>query len=294
MTTGNVLFVYDTVTDRPGVTLTASSEVQPVSRLTDIRPMRRWISSGCASEWVKVAAPEGETFAIDTLAWLGFNGTVGAPDGGPGMLATTEMSDNADMTSSVLSRTDELWPPVYGLGDELGLYNGGYPELSDFAQFIPFRVVRLGQQVGGAYLRCTLSDPSNPDGQVRLGRWLAGIGWQPSRNFRLGWSYRWLDTATLRETSGGGIIGNRGVKYREWTLSIGSGAIPLEELLAYADDMLRIVGTSRPFLMVLFPDGETKRLYRTSDYVVFKDAPAILAEHPELGSVAQITARGIR
>lgn len=292
MATGNLLAIYDSVTDRSGVALSASSGGGTVSRLIDIRPGYKWQATGRDAEWLQADAGADDGFLIDTVALVAHNATT---DG----MARTRLSNNADMSSPSYDDIGsgsgvDIWPPVYGLGEQLGLYMGGYPLLTTFAQFTYFRVIRLGAQYAGRYLRTDFTDPTNPDGVFKLGRWIAGIGWQPSRNFRFGWQYTWIDPSPLRFTDGGGVIANRKPKYREFTISIGGGGLPLSEALSYGDDMIRTLGTTRPLLLLLFPDGSANRLYRTSVYGLIKSPVAIVGEHPELGSVAQLVIRELK
>lgn len=287
MTTGNLLAIYDTITDRPGVAMTASSGSSTLSRLLDIRPGYPWQTTGCAAEHLKLDAGSGESFDVDTVAIVGHNANL---DG----TIRTRISDQADLSSPTLDRSDDYWPPVYGLGDQFGLYFGGYPQLTDFAQFTYFRVVRLGAQYSGRYLRLDLANATNADGVLRTGRVMAGIGWQPTRNFQFGWTMRWVDPSPVRRTDGGGVIASRKVKFREFTISIGGGGLPLAEMLTYADDMIRILGRTRPLLLMLFPDGDVNRIYRTSVYGVISSEAAIVGQHYELGSVAQFTVQELR
>lgn len=287
MTTGNMLAIYDTITDRTGVAMTASSGSSTLSRLLDIRPGYQWQTTGCAAEYLALDAGAGETFDVDTVAIVGHNADL---DG----TIRTRISDQSDLSLPTIDQTDDYWPPVYGLGDQFGLYFGGYPQLTDFAQFTYFRVIRLGAQYSGRYLRLDLANSGNTAGVLRTGRVMAGVGWQPSRNFQFGWQYRWVDPSPVKRTDGGGIIASRKVKFREFTISIGGGGLPLSELLAYADDMIRILGRTRPLLLVLFPDADVNRIYRTSVYGVITSDVAIVGQHPELGSVAQITVQELR
>lgn len=275
-TSGNVRFSFDTVTDQPGVVLTASSQATPVTRLQDIRPAKVWQATGNSAEWVQVAAPSGSSLIVDSVGLVAHNATVGGT-------VRIQIGD--------YDETHEAWPPVYGLGDNFGLTLGGYPDLTDFAQFDYVRDIQLGRQVVGPWLRVTIADPGNT-APVRLGRLIAGVPYQPSRNMGVGWSITRVDPSEVSPTDGGGVVGIRRVKYRRLTLAI--RMLRLQEALTRADDMARIVGRTRPVLVSLFPEASLARLYRTTIYGLLETDMALANNYPQWGDVAELTFRELR
>src|SRR4051812_21677452 len=117
MTSGNLLFMYDSISDRSGVSLTASSAASglPVSNLVDMRPKKLWQATGCTSEWVTIDAGSGGQFDVDTIGLVAHNNDVNGT-------VTTQIGDDATFVTNSLSETDEMWPPVWGLGDQFGYY----------------------------------------------------------------------------------------------------------------------------------------------------------------------------
>lgn len=288
--TGNVLFMYDSISDRPGTVIAASSAAAslPVSNLVDMRPKKIWQATGCTSEWVKFDAGSGNQFDIDTLGLVAFNNDVSGS-------VLAQIGDDATFAVNAVSQSFELWPPVWNIGDQFAYYFAGYPNLTAFAQYTYFRLCQfldansLRQQFSGRYCKLTFSNPTLAAGVQQLGRVMAGVAYQPSRNFQYGWQIRWVDPSTVKRTDGGGLIANRKPKYREIDIQIGSKVLPLKELLAYAMTMIRIIGNTRPVLVSLFPLADTPQLYETSAYCVLKSTAAVVGENHLGGTVAQLT-----
>jgi hypothetical protein len=286
---GNVLFLYDPISDRSGVSITASSAAAglPVSNLLDMRPKKIWQATGAASEWVNFDAGAGNQFDIDTIGLVAFNNDV---DGS----VRIQIGDDPTYAVTALDQTFEMWPPVWGLGDQFGYYFGGYPALSAFAQYTYFRVIQfldaLGNrlQYSGRYTRRTFTNPTLAAGVQQLGRDMSGVAYQPSRNFQYGWKIEWIDPSQVKRTDGGGVVANRKPKYRRITIQLGTRALPLKEALNYANTMIRIIGNTRPVLVVLFPQASTDQLYQTSAYCLLTSTAAIVGENAVGATVAQL------
>ncbi len=283
--TGNVLFVYDSVTDRPGTVLTASSEAHPVENLIDIQPGVRWRATGKAG-WIKADAGDGSKFEIDTVVLVAHNGTV---------IGTwrPRISDSVDLSAPLHdARVDgvdpTLWQPAWGLGQNFGYNLGGYPDLARQRHLTPIRVHRLGQVVRGRVLGVDFADSTNAASYFEAGKIMAGVALQPRRNFRYGWSIRpAIDPSKVTKTDGGGVVIARYPAYREIDISIGH--LDLDTALTAADDMIAKIGRTRPVVVVLFPDSASARQYRTALYGLLVSDAAIVGTHARLGEVAQLT-----
>jgi len=278
---GKILWISNSITDRDGVTLTASSAVSGfgVERLQDMRPGHRWRASTANDESVQIDAGSGNTFDVDTAAVVGHPGTV---DGA----VTLDMSDQSDMASPVLTPAAyELWPPVAGAGDQLGLYMGGYPRLTDFANFTPFRVIRLGAMYTARYFRQRVTDPNIA--QWEQGRLMAGIGYQMGRHVQTGWEIKRVDPSIVKRTFGGGVLGNRLKGWREMTVSI--AGLAYSELLIQVDDLIRTVGRTKPVLCLMWPDATLPLLYRTAFYGLLGEDVTITGRWSKHGAVARVT-----
>lgn len=64
------------------------------------------------------------------------------------------------------------------------------------------------------YVFVYVSDTSNPDGYVDVGRFVAGEAWSPERNVAYGFSVRWADTSDVSRTEGGRRLVRQRAKYR--------------------------------------------------------------------------------
>lgn len=118
---------------------------------------------------------------------------------------------------------------------------------------------------------------------------MAGIGYQPSRNFLFGWDVDHDDPSDQEETDGGSVLITARPSAR--VLNVTMGNLPLGEALTQVDDMKRIVGRKRPLLFVPFPDGDVSRIYRTSIYGVVKAWQPIRHTSPLRASGAAMTIR---
>ena len=274
------LWLYDNTLWRTGAALTASSAALPVARLLDYRPGRKWRATGKAAEWIHV--DHGDDVDIDTIFLY-------AGNFGLGDTVRIRISANSDMSSPVYDQTVEVWEPVYGYGVNFGLNYGGYPNLTDFAAFTQRRLIRLGAVYSKRYLRIDFAAPDNGDTYVEAGIVMAGIGYQPSRNFLFGWDVDHDDPSDQEETDGGSVLITARPSAR--VLNVTMGNLPLDEALTQVDDMKRIVGRKRPLLFVPFPDGDVSRIYRTSIYGVVKAWQPIRHTSPLRASGAAMTIR---
>lgn len=277
------LWIYDNTLWRPGVTLTASTQRLAVSNLLDYRPGRKWSPTGKAAEWIHV--DHGADVEIDTILLYAGSFVLGST-------VRVRISNNADMSSPVYDQTPEIWPPVYGFGINYGFSYGGYPNLTAFAAFTQRRLIRLGAVYTGRYLRLDFADPDNPLAYFDLGIVMAGMGWQPSRNFRFNWDTGHEDPTEHHDTDGGDVLIHAKPSHR--VLSVAFGNLELDEVLAQGDDMQRIVGKKRPVLFVPFPDGSLNRIYRTSIYGLPAAWQPIRHTSALRGTIPGVTIRELR
>lgn len=284
-----ILFLYDSITDRPGATLTASSALTPVSNLQDISPSRVWRMGSNAGEWVTVDAGGGNRFAIDTVALVGFNLTAGRPF----QRATVRIrcADAPDMSGTIYDETFPVWPTVSGFGQLFGQQLGGYPAINAAVPYTRRRIIRLPAQVKARVLRLDFTD-TLAAGPLELGRIMAGVGFQPGRNFSYGWQRRTIDPSAMKRTDGGSLIGTRRGIYHETDIQF--GLVDLRQALTQFDDLLSAVGHTRPVLVALFPDASTSMLYRTSDYGVITSTVNLTGTHHAFASVGQMTIQEIQ
>ncbi len=281
---GNVRFTYASVTDLAGAVLTASSERTPVDRLRDMRPGRVWRADGSANEWVQVDAPPGQSLIVSSVSLVNHNGRYDTGIEGPA-------SSTVRIQIGDYDQVHDLWIPAYGLGDNFGLNMGGYLDLDELADFDFLRHVELGDQYTGPSLRVTLNNPSNAN-PLQIGRLMAGLPYQPSRNMTTGWTITRVDPSEVQPTDGGGVIGSERVKYRRITIAI--RMLRLQEALTTADTMAARIGRTRPVLLTLFPNAAVTRQYRTTIYGLLESDFSVANNYPEWGDVAELTFRELK
>jgi len=255
----NVLFLYENKVD--DATMTASStagslgpdnlknrEVEKVARTT-----------GDTAEWWK--ADFGSEVNVSTVClWnhnLGAGGTI-----------RIRLSNNSDLSSPVYDQTSDAWPVLYG-PDDIGLDMcgyGGYAILSEFQNYRYYWLRRLGATYNARYLGVDVADAANPDGYIQAGRLIAGIGWQPTKNFSYGWSIDWQDDSEQIAMDGGGLWIDERQKFRVLTLPF-RFASAADANGSYTD-FQRIVGHAKDVLVVPFPDKSGVEQYRSTLYGV--------------------------
>lgn len=262
----NLLILYrDWVRESTG--LTGSGEATPYERVQEDRPSRRWVATDDQSAWI--GGDAGSVVDANTAAVIAHNGDAGSEvrlrlgtdaqliGGTPDATGVVYDSDWAD-----------LWTPVVGLGfDGFGLSLGGFPILSDFADYRPYWLQRLGTNIGFRYWRLDLrkQGSANSFGDFAVGRLMIGLGLQTQYNIAYGWSWQWVDPSVITDTEESFLVRRRR-KRRD--LRINWERIEAGEALGPFDDLKRIVGTSRTVLAVVFPSQAQNLQYRTTIYGV--------------------------
>lgn len=260
MTTGNgkVLLCFDNKLDT--ATLTASSEASSsttVQNLKDYRPGVQWVATGHASEWVK--ADHGQTEVCSVVIIWNHNGTANAQ-------VQIEKSDVTDFSVDSYNQTFDLWTATEGLGEgglgETGL--GGYPALSAFAAWSPYRVIIIPERPSGRYTRLTFLDPSNTVG-FRAGRVFVGDYSQTGINFLPNWQMGREGSGSSKITGSGSVRLKKGRKRR--ILTINWDFADRTDWKVF-DDLGRIIGIDGSMFVVPFPDDDLAWQYRTTVYGV--------------------------
>ena len=252
-----ILILYDNRVD--DATMTASSEAGGLGAdyLQDRLLSKVARTTGVSAEWWQ--ADFGQAEAVSTMAlWnhnLGTEATV-----------RVRLSDNADMSAPVYDATFDAWPSNYGV-DEIGLDLcglDGTPILSEINAYKPYVVFRLGATYSGRYLRLDVADAANADGYLQAGRLIAGIGWQPERNFSFGMELDWKDRSKQTSMESGAVWVDRRERYRVLTLPF-NFAVRADALGAH-NDLKRIVGHSREILVMPLPGDDLADQYRLTVY----------------------------
>ena len=265
----NGLFIYDDLMRVATVTASSEAGVLVATNVQDDQPKKVWRTTGKISETLTIDLLS-ET-GVDSFAFINHNGTIEAT-------VNVEISANSDLSSPVLNQTYDLWEPVQGWSDtgwgEDGW--GGYPILSSFYDYKPIRTLRLGASYTGRYIRFTFADPTNTATYLQFGKIMAGIGRQTTYNFERGWRNKWEDQSIQTGMDDGSVWVDGGANYRRLTLPFGD--LLEAEATGWIDDLLRICGKRRPFLLAPHPD-DFKLRYRTTMLALFTDMPEI--DHAE-------------
>lgn len=254
--TEKILILYDNRID--DATITASSEAGALGAVN----LKSWNLSkvarttGLTDQWWRAAYAQPET--VDTVALWNHNLDAAAT-------IRVRLSDAADMSDPVFDQTFDAWPSCYGVGEiGLGLCGlGGTPILSDLNDYKPYTVMRLGGSYEARYLRIDLANPDLVDGFFEAGRLIAGVGFQPQRNFSYGWEIDWIDPSEQIESDGGAIHIDKRNKYR--VINLPFKTADKADALGAFNDLKRIVGNSRDILVMPFPDHVVD-VYRVTVY----------------------------
>lgn len=232
---------------------------QSIGNLLDPLPGIRFGASGFSDVLVRI--DHGAAVTVDTIGIVNFLASL------DGTVRVT-VTDNADYVSDpVFQESYELWPPVYGFGEEFGRYYGGYVDPSEVGDFLPRRLIRLDEQIEGRYFEYRFNDPSGTGDGFKLGYLMAGIGVQFERNFAFPYDLDEVPLDDVEETDGGGLILDEGAIYP--TMRIAFPALRRAELFSTVRAIKRSRGYSKPVFIALFPDAGPVLLHQSSIYGVF-------------------------
>lgn len=261
----NVLVVFRNWVDESA--LSASSEATPAERVQEMRPSRVWRATDDQSAWIGGDAGvdvQAEAFAaiahnfdtgVDLRLRLGIDAN---------LLSSNPVTSEAAAT--VLDQEFDAWRPVAGLGvDGFGLSLGGYPILSDFADYKPYSALTFASTTF-RYWRLDIAHATgNTLGNLEIGRLMLGYALQTEHNIAFDWSSAWADPSEHIETEDSLLI-RRARKYR--VLRLKWPFLRRSEAFGKMDDFKRIVGRSRDVLVIIYPTSPDPLQYRTTLYGV--------------------------
>jgi hypothetical protein len=243
-------------------TLSATSEATPVTRLRDPRPARAW--HGATSEDT-ITIDFGASRLVTHVGLINHNLTLF------GVIRIRLLA--ADEV--VFEQVFEPWDPVEGLGDDpWGERLGGYPDTTAVEGFVAQKVISVGDVQADA-CEIALADESDGFGHVVLGCLFVGVGTR--FDFDFGWQIEWQTTGETTSTDGGGVVAREGVQSR--LLRCRAPDLTEIEALGTWDDLGRIVSTTRPVIVQLFPEADEVLSYRTTVYGVRQSADAVTGEN---------------
>lgn len=279
----NLIILADNAHD--GVTPTVSSTLNstfPASNLAVVAPGARWQASTATGETVRY--DHGEAVPIDTIAIVNHNGTL------DGTVTVTITNDASYATDGTYQETVDLWPPIYGYGQQYGKYYGGYVPTDELGVYLPLRLIRLSSQVEARYMEYSFTDSGISSGGIRVGYLMAGAATEFERNFGFGYEMDEVDLSDLDFTEGGAPVIDEGVVVPEWRITL--PALARDEALTKIRDIKRRRGRRLPIVVSLFPTASTAIVNQTSIYGLARDwSPA---RHFALDRATQtFTVRGL-
>jgi len=140
----------------------------PPANLKDTRLDAAWQSIGSASAWVKMDWGQGRSF--NAAFFVGHNLSIGAT------VKIEGSNDDAIWTTIVDTR--DVYDSYTGFGQG-GFGRGGFggksPDGGQFNDLDHMFLVEFDIQ-SWQYVRFTFTDPTNPDGHIRIGRLAADLG----------------------------------------------------------------------------------------------------------------------
>lgn len=251
-------------------TLTASSELTPARRLTEMRPGRVWRAAG-PSAWLVI--DHGDVVARSHWGVVGHDllpgDTIRLRTGDDPLLAAAD----ATVAAADVDVTLEAWEPVDGFGhDGWGVSLGGYPDISEFNDYRPYKIHAWPEGMENRYTRVDIQRHLGA-APINVGCMFDGTGVQFSRNLRYGWSWTWQDPSEVTETEASVVIRARR-NYR--LLRMDTGHLPTEEAMGALDDLARIIGRRRAVWVQVFPRAGEVAGYRTMVYGIRAETAPIV------------------
>lgn len=169
---------------RGGEVLTVTSEAGNMlaSNMTNQQPGIPWRSTSTAAQVITGRLGESDTtHPVRFLLLYTHNLSAGSS-------IRLELSRLADF--SVID-FDETWgysPPAAGFGEyPFGQAEFGYGQRIGGDGYNPFLLEFFDNSIESSYYRVTITDTSNPDGYIQVGRMAMGDYWQPELN--IDWGY---------------------------------------------------------------------------------------------------------
>ncbi len=117
----------------------------------------------------------------------------------------------------------------------------------------------LGPSQSWRWWRFDFLDAANPAGYFEIGRLILASAFRPTTNFGFGSSAGWIDTSTVAETAGGGLVPTEGGRRRVWEPLFNT--LSAEEAWGDLFEFDRLRGLSRDLVFAMDPE-ETTRLHQ--------------------------------
>jgi len=153
------------------------------------------------------------------------------------------------------SGTRDVWPVLFPFGTVpwgSPSWWTGRISAEEASSYTGTLVFILPQSTNARYIRVEITDESNVDGYVQVGRMFAADAWQPTRNMVYGASIGWEPRTEVQAALSGAEYFNEKPSIRVVKFEL--PAMTEDEAMALAFELQRSAGTSKEVLFVWDPD----------------------------------------
>lgn len=257
---GNLKILYKNWIDNGTLTFSSAVATLPGANIQDDLRDKVWRTTGCSEEWAKLVLSQPEY--IDSLAIAGHNLSSTA-------VITVQGNVADEWISPAFEEEFDAWEPVIGYGE--GWYGeggyGGYiaaDEQPRYQTIIRF----LASTQYYRYWRIKITDISNPDGYIEIGRGFLGYAFQPQVNFTWDWEMIPVDPSVVTKSQGGQAFKDEKTPYTVIKFKLEE----LQDTEAFYKMMrlLQDYGTHQNCFVCLDPDSARGRMF-TGFYGFFQD-----------------------
>lgn len=244
-------------------TLTASSQAITKENLKKYKLSKVWRTTDLTSEYI--SADLTQAVGINFIALWGHNLTTAAT-------IRVRIGNDATFVTNLYDTTSYAWEAVTGF-DEGGFDEGGFdgvPILSDYNGYPYYTIIRLSTSYNARYIRLDITDAANPDGYFQAGYLACGYMFETEYDISIPSELpSWVDPSIQFETESSDLWVCKKPKYRVANYSF--EFLSKAEALITFDDLSRIVGGSRPIILLYFSDDITYQ-YRYAMYGLITNA----------------------
>ena len=259
-------------TDDVTLTITSEAGTYVKANLQDLQPGRKWRSTTTADQ--VITADLGGIKEITGFVLYSHNLSVESD-------ITFEIADTISFSNITYTTTFKGVAPLYGYGTQaLGLYGIGGYSTEGIVQTFSTHWTTAAET--GQAIRVTISDSTNADGYVEVGR--LKVGYAVDVPISPGYSMGFSEQTTLTRTRGGALRSDNRPSYRWATIDT---TLMDENEETRIMDLFNDVGRSTDVLWTAFPSDNTTRERRSTilGRVVSGGGSTITNE----GSLAQFT-----
>ncbi|MBB6251444.1 hypothetical protein [Nitrospirillum iridis] len=240
-------------------------------RLQDIKKPARFLN--IASHAARMQVDMGSLQAVSSVVLVAHNASAAAT-------LTLTLSNTPDFSAPVATATGPMWLPTavpgtlpWGVWPWSGVDRAAYP--TTYTAYL-----LLSQTYFARYLRVEVTDPANPDGYFQAGRLLAGVAYQPPRNYSYGLHVKPVDPSQTYETPGGAFGAASRPMRREFGLPFDYQS--REFAWGVHHDMCMRLGIRRELFIILNPDEDAPYLARQMFYCRMTDMSEVTNTHHNL------------